>query len=143
MPTLAHSLEATLLKLCHIHGRVEAWRDQAEKFLLTSVAILPLSTDGTSSKKEGDWHAAAFKLQRLSCMMPTAGLQDLLCMALDPQLLPRNFNPFFSAASKASFHRALLLWLQLCVLEDRLGRLKAHAQAGREAQLVQELQVCL
>lgn len=139
-PSLRHNLAQTLRRLDEAQGRVSARREQVEAFLLTSLATLPEHERGGKSEK-GDWHATAVRLQRLSCLVPQAGLQDLLCLALDPSLLPRVFNPFFSAAAKARFHAALLLWMQLCVLEDRLRRLRAHAHAHREAELMQELQV--
>ncbi len=83
-------------------------------------------------------HAAAFRLARLAGAVPRPGPLDLVPAAWDPHQLAR-LNPFLSGAAQAKLHDGVLLWLQLCVLEDRLGRLVALAGAGPEykEQLVQ------
>ncbi len=105
-------------------------------------------------------HGAAFRLLRLSGVTPTAGPLDLLGLgasgssnsggaaggahthALDQQqqrarlyahlLQLDQLNPFLSQAAREHLRGAVLLWLQLCVLEDRLGRLEELAGAGPE-----------
>jgi hypothetical protein len=63
---------------------------------------------------------------------PAAAPLDLLHAATQPQLL-LDLNPFLDPAACARLHRGLLLWLQLCVLQDRLGRLVALAEAAEGA----------
>jgi hypothetical protein len=64
-------------------------------------------------------------------IVPQASLLDLMEAATKPELLLR-FNPFLSRDSCDKLHAALLLWLQLCVLEDRCARLLSLVQAGPE-----------
>lgn len=65
----------------------------------------------------------------MSSTAPVAALRDLLPCAWQPQQLLQ-FNPFLSAAAAARLHSVLLVWLQLCVLEDKLGRLQQLLLAG-------------
>jgi hypothetical protein len=58
---------------------------------------------------------------------------DLLRCIAQPQLqLLEQFNPFLSPAAAQQLRQGVLVWLQLCVLEDRLGRLVQLAAAGPE-----------
>jgi hypothetical protein len=68
----------------------------------------------------------------MSAAAPAAASLDLLGAALQPRLL-QEFNPFLGPAALARLQRGLLLWLQLCVLEDRLERLVLLAQAAAAA----------
>ncbi|KAG2501267.1 hypothetical protein HYH03_001073 [Edaphochlamys debaryana] len=79
---------------------------------------------------------------RLSGAAPCVGPLDLAVAAWRPEVL-RQFNPFLSEEVLAGLRKGVLTWLTLCVLEDRLGRLVALAEAGEEyrTQLVQELLV--
>lgn len=47
---------------------------------------------------------------------------DLLACAIQHQSIAE-FNPFLSVASQTEVHNSILMWAQLCVLEDRLDRL--------------------
>ena len=76
--------------------------------------------------------ATAFRLLRTSAVAPTVAPLDLLSATLQPRLL-QEFNPFLAPAALARLQRGLLVWLQLCVLEDRLERLLALAQAAAKA----------
>jgi hypothetical protein len=44
------------------------------------------------------------------------------------------FNPFLSPEAAQQLHDGVLVWGQLCVLEDRVGRLLQLAEAGQEMQ---------
>ncbi|PNH12759.1 hypothetical protein TSOC_000243 [Tetrabaena socialis] len=87
-------------------------------------------------------HGTSFRLLRLSGAAPSVGPLDLVRCAWQPQLL-RAFNSFLSEEACAELHRGVLTWLELCVLEDRLGRLQLLAAAGDDYRplLVQELLV--
>jgi hypothetical protein len=74
---------------------------------------------------------SSFRMLRAAGLAPAAGALDLLRAAWRRELLLQ-FNPFLSAASVERLGEGLLVWLQLCVLEDRLGRLRRLAAAGRE-----------
>lgn len=97
-------------------------REEMETHLLQSVTSIPANV-GT--------HGAQFRLLQASGDVPTAGLLDLVRFAWQPQLL-MHFNPFLSEASCKSVQAGVLIWLQLCVLEDRLGRLQVLAHGGAD-----------
>lgn len=82
---------------------------------------------------------AVFRLHRLSDRAPGPGPLDLLRCAWQHQQLVQQLNPFLSPAAAGVLHKGVLLWLQLCVLEDRLGQLAVLAEAGTgyEQQLMQ------
>jgi hypothetical protein len=68
-------------------------------------------------------------------LAPQANPLDLLSVAWQPAKL-LDFNPFLSDGACKRLHEAVLVWLQLCVLEDRLKRLEKlvqEVQAGKEA----------
>ncbi|KAG2455049.1 hypothetical protein HYH02_000874 [Chlamydomonas schloesseri] len=88
---------------------------------------------------------ASLRLLRAAAIAPTAATLDLARAAVRPELLTE-LNPFLSPAAAQELLRRVLMWLQLCVLEDRLGRVAALAtalEAGDDClpQLVQELLV--
>jgi hypothetical protein len=63
-------------------------------------------------------------------------------MVFHPALL-QSHNCFLPSETRLQFHQAALLWLQLCVLGDKLHRLICFAGAGEAflPMLVQELEV--
>jgi hypothetical protein len=116
---------------------VGALRSQAQAYLVQGIASVP-ATVGC--------HGTAFRMRRAAGMQPSASLLDLLRAASLPPAHLRTFNPFLSEASCTNLHQGLLVWLQLCVLEDRLSRLQALAQAASKDEgvrplLLQELMV--
>jgi hypothetical protein len=106
--------------LCLMQAEVSSKRQLLQQHLLHHLSHIPTSTGPP---------AASFRLLQLSGAAPAAALLDLLPCAWQPQLLLQ-FNPFLSAAAVARLHRAVLVWLQLCVLEDKLGRLQQLLLAG-------------
>ena len=130
--SLCADLETAQAALLELAERLTRDRGKVERFLLQSLDHIP---DGCSH-----WHATAFRLLRLSNLAPTITPHDLLRLALDPNLV-RQFNPFLTQASHGVLGKAVLTWLQLCVLEDKLGRLLHFCELGMEAQLIAELQV--
>ncbi|MEW5310745.1 MAG: hypothetical protein WDW38_002512 [Sanguina aurantia] len=104
-----------------------------EAYLLQAVNSVPASVGA---------HGSRFRLLKTSGSVPSVSLADLATLAWQPQLL-KQFNPFLSAASGKHIQEGVLLWLQLCVLQDRLGRLQALAKGGEDhlSMLIQELSV--
>lgn len=88
-------------------------------------------------------HAVAHHMHRVAGLLPTACLSDL------PSLLWENervlqFNPFLARSAASRLTEAVVTWLRLCVLEDKLGRLRRWTRASEtEALMWQELQVML
>lgn len=74
-------------------------------------------------------HRAAARLLRTAGLAASCSLLDLVRLAVEPRLLLQ-LNPFLSPKSQQCIASAVLLWLQLSVLEDRLGRLHLLAQGG-------------
>ncbi|KAJ1618864.1 hypothetical protein T492DRAFT_916482 [Pavlovales sp. CCMP2436] len=70
------------------------------------------------------WHACGFALRRAANDVPVPTQRDVVHASWEPELL-RAFNPFLSPAGVASVRSAVLDWMQLCVLEDRLARVVA------------------
>lgn len=105
-----------------------AQRQQAEAYLLTHLATIPASAGR---------HATAHRLARSSASAPLPGLLDCVRLALHAHTA-LHFNPFLSEAAVERLQAAARLWLQLCVLEDRLGRLVGLVdEPGQQALLFQ------
>lgn len=102
---------------------VSQQRHAAEHYLLHHITHVPA---------DNGLLALAFRLLRLGACAPTAGLLDLVRCAWQPQLF-RSFNPLLSEDACSRLQAGVLTWLQLCVLEDRLGRLVALAAAADAA----------
>jgi hypothetical protein len=61
---------------------------------------------------------------------PSPSATDLLSLAWGPESGFRSFNPFLSDKACGQLRVGVLVWLQLCVLEDRLERVMSLAGAG-------------
>jgi hypothetical protein len=96
-----------------VQGEVRGHRQQVETYLSAHLGTVPKSVGlpGTG-----------LRLLQAAAAAPLHGPLDLVRLALQP-LAASSLNPFLSAESAARLQQAARLWLQLCVLEDRLGRL--------------------
>eukprot|EP00198_Chlamydomonas_reinhardtii_P008814 XP_001698151.1 predicted protein [Chlamydomonas reinhardtii] len=121
---------------CLERATATAHRRNLEAHLLRQLALVPQSVGS---------RGVSLRLLRAAAAAAEAGPLDLMRVAVRPELVAE-FNPFLSPEAAQELQRRVLTWLQLCVLEDRLGRVEALA-AAREAgddclpQLVQELGV--
>ena len=70
---------------------------------------------------------------RLCGMAPEPSLSDLARAAFQPPAELLAFNPFLSKAALVHLQQGARVWLQLCVLSDRLSRLLTLTMAGTEA----------
>jgi hypothetical protein len=107
---------------------VSRHREAAESYLLRHLNTIPgaVGDPGTS-----------FRLLVAAASHPVAAVHDLLTLAWgDVRAKLRCFNPFLSDAACDQLHQGVLVWLQLCVLEDRMGRVMKLAQAGQEYTLL-------
>jgi hypothetical protein len=88
-------------------------RQEAQEYLQHHLAAIPASVGmpGTT-----------FRLQQACGTAPLPAMLDYVRLALDSQAA-LGANPFLSGGSVARLQQAARVWLQLCVLEDRLGRL--------------------
>ena len=103
-------------------------RQLAEAHLLRHLSSIPASAG---------LPAAAHRLAQASGAAPLPALPDCGRLALHAEHA-LHFNPFLSAASLAELQRGSRVWLQLCVLEDRLARLaRLVDEPGQQALLLQ------
>ena len=103
-------------------------RSELEAKVLSDVDRVP---------SEHHWHAPAFNMRRAANLEPRVTLRDLASAACAPTSL-RAFNPFLSDEALSVLHAGILLWLRLCVAEDKLERMLAHAAAGNSLELERE-----
>ena len=110
-------------------------REFLEKKLLVAIDTIP---DGNR------WDHASARLNKLSNLLPTITVLDLMSIA-DNRTRLRNFNPFFSSTSANYIWLDIITWLTLCVLEDRLSRIvyigRNSCSAIGDEELVRELSV--
>jgi hypothetical protein len=93
--------------------RIRNLRKQAEQYLRSHLSTIPANVG---------MHGTALRLLQASGAAPVHGRKDYALLALDPRVA-LDFNPFLSEQSVERLQGAAVLWLQLCVLEDRLQRL--------------------
>ena len=96
------------------------------------------SRTASTASPLSSWHVLPFRLKRAINRVPIPTIRDLARIALEPQYL-ETFNCFLSETAVSSFHASVLQWLELCVLEDKLGRMIAAARSDPPA-LQRELQ---
>jgi hypothetical protein len=113
-----HVLHCRLLQ-----AEMSRLRAEAESYLLHHLGHIPEPVGPAGS---------SFRLLATSGTQPTASPVDLLGLAWGPEGQLRAFNPFLSSEACAQLRQGVLVWLQLCVLEDRVKRLVKLAGAGEE-----------
>eukprot|EP00957_Ditylum_brightwellii_P043616 3306157-Ditylum_brightwellii.AAC.1 len=97
-----------------LYGRVSDLREKAQEYLLETLNQIPDNYD--------HWHAAGLEILRVANIIPTAVTSDLLVLSCYHNKI-HDFNPLLTHSSCQNVHNGLLLWLQLCVMEDKLKRL--------------------
>lgn len=97
-------------------------RAATEFYLLQHLACIPGSVGHPG---------AAFRLLVASASHPSPAPTDLLALAWGPEDRVRAFNPFLSDQACSQLRQGVLVWLQLCVLEDRLDRINKLASAAQ------------
>lgn len=116
------------------YGAVSGMREVVEEFL-----------DDALNGFGGNADEVSTHIQRLVGLRPTSTLEDLPCLCsggADHAEGIYTFNPFLSKVAWASVSEAAVSWLRLCVLEDKLERLKGWSiSSTSQALLWQELQV--
>ena len=127
-PIVVHRLHECFVEK---KARVTLQREDVENFALGALVNF-----GTKEAR-----AISYGLRRSAGLLPTASAQDLPSVLWSKELA-RMFNPFLSEAGTARLAAAVVLWMRLCVLEDKLGRLKRWTGASAsEALMWQEMQV--
>ncbi|GLC47559.1 hypothetical protein PLESTB_000001100 [Pleodorina starrii] len=123
-----------LKEIATLTAAVQQRRAAAESYLMHRLTSVPADVGPRGS---------CFRLLRCAGVAPTPGPLDLMAAAWRREAVLAQFNPFLSHQSMAALHSGVLVWLQLCVLEDRLARLGRLATAGPAYHInfVQELLV--
>lgn len=109
-----------------IASQVHDARDSVESFVIKNV--------------NNSESMASFHLRKMANLDATITVPDFLYIALDRSRL-RDFNPYLTEQACDALHEAILLWLQLCVLEDKLERLVGFCSQQDEEHLIFELEV--
>ena len=129
--SLAKELSQLAKELLVQHGLSRTLRCRVERHLQMCIDHIPARAGP---------HVSAFVMRRATNLAPHVTLRDLARAAWDPEKL-REFNPFLSEAALMDvLHPAILEWLKLCVLEDKLERMTFVAAAGNSQELERELQ---
>jgi hypothetical protein len=127
---LKHSLRVSEQCLRELFGTALYSRKLVERYVLCHMDTVP----------ESCVERRVFRVCKSSNLAPTITLVDLLRLALDRSLF-HHFNPFLSEEARDKLHGAILLWMQLCVVEDRLKRLLKCCETGQKSKVLKELQV--
>ena len=70
----------------------------------------------------------ASNILRVANIIPTCSKSDLAYIALHGPSMIDQFNSHLSEAAKTSLYRSILVWLELCVIQDKLYRLSETAR---------------
>ena len=127
---LIETPETLLRPLIFLRTHLESTRKRLETELISAVSHVP---DGTSL------YAPTFFMHRAANFVPVVTRFDLVRAAWAPEQLLQ-FNLFLSASALLSLQQDILVWLQACVVEDKLCRMMDLAHAGNTQELERELQ---
>lgn len=95
-------------------------RERGEREALIVARLLALPVDSEHARD----HAVGHALRRASNEAPTPTRRDLVRASFSSGLL-RAFNPFLTELGVERVQAAIIDWMELCVLEDRLERIVA------------------
>jgi hypothetical protein len=83
-------------------------------------------------------HFLRLSLRRSGNAEPRVGTRDLARCSISPGTL-KSFNPSLTPKDLSDLHSDVSHWLELCVLEDKLGRMIAMEHAKNHLDLEREL----
>ena len=101
-------------------SRVAALRQEVRR--LCAQAQLYLEENAAGVPAAVGCHGSSFRMEGLAGGAPSPSLLDFVKMSFQPHL-PKAFIPFLTDESAARLQHGARRWLELCVLEDRLGRI--------------------
>ncbi|KAL3804145.1 hypothetical protein HJC23_013664 [Cyclotella cryptica] len=91
-----------------------------------------------SSNECHHWHNNAHEILRIVGLVPTGTILDLAKIAIDHSLI-KLFNPMINDESCERLVESILVWLQLCVHEDKFKRIMTLHDSGAISDVVKEL----
>ncbi|CAM9452387.1 unnamed protein product [Ectocarpus fasciculatus] len=119
------------LERLHEELRAQQGKVTSMQKLVSRFVLCALSTFGTSG------HAVVRHIERIAGLLPTAGVADLPPILWENERI-RHFNPFLTEAATSELIDAVVVWLRLCVLEDKLGRLVTWSGTSESHALMQQ-----
>eukprot|EP01036_Dinobryon_divergens_P022332 gene22332-30577_t len=130
--SLTYNDENSLIILNQTLISVSAALQGIEDFLLAAINTIPKNCSALQTIR--------YRLMKASNQLPTVNKRELMQIALDFPLL-HVLNPFLSQKAEIELKAAIVYWLKLCVLQDKIGRLILYASSKNNAQMISELQV--
>ena len=121
-------------------GKVVSKRKELELFLFESISMVPQKFSLESFDSKQNIASIAFNFLKIGTQVPMVAKRDLLVFSFDKETL-LTFNPFLTKKTVCELHKSIIIWLQLCVLEDKLARLVDFEQNKQASKLLQELLV--
>ncbi|CAM9858519.1 unnamed protein product [Ectocarpus sp. 6 AP-2014] len=121
---------ATLERL-HQALRVQQIKVSSMEQLVSSFVLRALNTFGT------DGPAVARHMEGFAGLLPTASVADLPPIVWENERI-RQFNPFLTKSASSDLIDAVVAWLRLCVLQDKLGRLVTWSSTSESHALMQQ-----
>ena len=89
------------------------------------------------TRTQSHWHAGALGYLRLINIIPTATKREIVALACDPSKATE-YNPLLSQTSIERIRQAVIMWLQLCVLQDKFSFL-LNLGSSKNKDFVREL----
>jgi hypothetical protein len=142
LPTYEQSMRNPMERetIDEIAGMITEYRAEVESYILFFIdsihdddVYMSSSFGPRTSINCNNIEAFRFRLRRTANKEATVGVLDLLKIAHNPRLV-HVFNPFLPDICVDHIRDIILLWLQLCVLEDKLARLmRLHASGDTNA----------
>ena len=104
---------------------------KVEDYLLNALNKKPLDCS--------HWHDNAHEMLRNVGIVPSATIADLAKISFMPSLI-EDFNPMLNQKAREVVVKSIIIWLQLCVYEDKLTRLISLCGVGTYEDVVKELE---
>ena len=119
----------TLTDLLELKACVKLRRKIAEKYIISGLTGV-----------YDHWYSPGHKLLQLVGLVPSPTGADLCQMAVHPSKID-DFNPMLSPESRVHLVESIVVWLSLCVYEDKVQRLSSLYQADNVEEYTLELAV--
>lgn len=78
-------------------------------------------------------------MKKIAGLVPSASIVDLARISVEPSLI-EEFNPMLDDESRDRLVTSIIIWLQLCVYEDKLARMISFCDLGSYEDLMKELE---
>lgn len=106
---------------------------QMETFLEDSISTLPKYEGG-----EAWWFGERTRLSKCGSIIPIFSIRDVFRIANDRELL-YELNYAFTPESCSAYLDGIVVYLELCVMQDKLCRLLADCRDGNIEHIIQEI----